>query len=274
VKLMFESLDADDPRLAPYRNVSDRDLLRSSGVFVAEGRLVVRRVIEDRRYRIASIVVNDAARHDLADVLERAASTAPVFVADARVLEELTGYHVHRGCLAFVERPSLPSIDYVVAREGVVVVLEGVTNADNVGGIFRNAAAFGAAGVVISPTCCDPFYRKAVRTSMGAVLQVPFARAESWPDALGRIRTAGRRIVALTPHASSESLREFARSHGPSRIALLAGTEGEGLSVAARDVADARVRIPMAAGTDSLNVAVAVGIALYALQPTRPTCPT
>ena len=267
----FESLGADDPRLAPYRNVSDRDLLRSSGVFLAEGRLVVRRVIEDSRYRIVSIVVNDAARQDLADVLERVHLTVPVLVADARVLEELTGYHVHRGCLALVERPGLPSIDDVVARDGVLVVLEGVTNADNIGGIFRNAAAFAAAGVVISPTCCDPFYRKAVRTSMGAVLQVPFARADSWPDALGRIKDAGRHLVALTPHASSESIGEFARRHEPLRIALLAGTEGEGLSSVAQDAADARVRIPMASGTDSLNVAAAVGIALYALQPTRPT---
>jgi tRNA G18 (ribose-2'-O)-methylase SpoU len=268
---MYESVGANDPRLAAYRHVSDRALLQSSGVFVAEGRLVVRRVIEDGRYRIASIVVNEAARQDLHDALVRVDSTVPVLVADGRALEGLTGYHVHRGCLALVERPRLPSIDDVVGREGVLVVLEGVTNADNVGGIFRNAAAFGAAGVVISPTCCDPFYRKAVRTSMGAVLQVPFARADPWPEALGRIKSAGRHLVALTPHASSESIGEFARKHEPSRLALVVGTEGEGLSAAARDVADARVRIPMLGGIDSLNVAVAVGIALYALQPTRPT---
>jgi tRNA G18 (ribose-2'-O)-methylase SpoU len=269
MRLMFESVGADDPRLAPYRNVSDRELLRSSGLFVAEGRLVVRRVIEDHRYRIASIVVNDAARQDLADALERVNSTVPLFVAEARALEELTGYHVHRGCLALVERPPLPPIDDVVAREGALVVVEGVTNADNVGGIFRNAAAFGAAGVVISPTCCDPFYRKAVRTSMGAVLQVPFARADSWPAGLALIKRAGRRLVALTPRAPSESIVELARSHDVSRIALVAGTEGEGLSAAAQDAADARVRIPMDGGTDSLNVAVAVGIALYALSTDR-----
>jgi tRNA G18 (ribose-2'-O)-methylase SpoU len=265
---LLESVGADDRRLAAYRDVSDAELLRSKGVFVAEGRLVVRRVIEDPRCRIVSIVVNKAARQDLAEALERVDATVPVLVADGRVLEELTGYHVHRGCLALVERPSLPSIDDVVGREGVLVVLEGVTNADNVGGIFRNAAAFGAAGVVISATCCDPFYRKAVRTSMGAVLQVPFARADSWSDTLARIKSAGRHLAALTPQSPSEAIGAFAHRHEPSRIAIIAGTEGEGLSAAAQGVADARVRIPMAGGTDSLNVAVAVGIALYAFQPT------
>jgi len=267
----LESVGLDDLRLAAYRNVSDRELLRSAGVFVAEGRLVVRRVVDDPRYRIASIVVNDAARHDLADVLERVNPGVPVFVADARVLEELTGYHVHRGCLALVERPRLPPMDDVIARDGILVVLESVTNADNIGGVFRNAAAFGAAGVVVSPTCCDPFYRKAVRTSMGSVLQVPFARADHWPESLAWIKAAGRPLVALTPRAPSESIGEFARRHDVSRIALVAGTEGDGLSPAVEEMADARVRIPMVAGTDSLNVAVAVGIALYAFQPARRT---
>ena len=142
----------------------------------------------------------------------------------------------------------MASVDDVTAGEGVVVVLEGVTNADNVGGVFRNAAAFGAAGVVVSPTCCDPLYRKAIRTSMGTVLRVPFARAESWPAALVRMRAAGRQIVALTPRAASQSIADFASGHRASRLALVAGTEGEGLTPAVEAIADARVNIPIVGG--------------------------
>jgi tRNA G18 (ribose-2'-O)-methylase SpoU len=264
---IFEAVDAGDPRLATYRNVSDAELLRSRGLFVAEGRLVVRRVVEDGRYRLVSVVVNDAAREDLADLLAPLSATVPVLVAGGRILEEVTGYHVHRGCLALVERPAPQSIGDVLARSGVVVVLEGVTNADNVGGVFRNAAAFGAAGIVLSPTCCDPLYRKAIRTSMAAVLRVPFARAESWPDALAGLKAAGRCVVALTPRGATPSIDEFARREPGKPIALVAGTEGSGLSPAVEALADARVRIPMADGVDSLNVAVAIGIALYALTP-------
>jgi len=257
-------VDAGDSRLDDYRNVSDAELLRSRGLFVAEGRLVVRRVVDDARYRLVSVVVNHAAHKELADVLVRVPASVPVLLAEGAALEEVTGYHVHRGCLALVERPRLPSIEEVVTRNGVVVVLEGVANADNVGGIFRNAAAFGAAGVVLSPTCCDPFYRKAVRTSMGAVLRVPFARAESWPEGLTRVTASGRRIVALTPRAS-QSIDEFARVRRGGPIALVAGTEGNGLSKEVEAMADVRVSIPMAPGIDSLNVAVALGISLYAL---------
>jgi tRNA G18 (ribose-2'-O)-methylase SpoU len=268
---IFDAVDARDPRLAAYRNVTDAELLRSRNLFVAEGRLVVRRVVEDGRYRLVSVVVNDAAREDLADLLAPLSATVPVLVAGGRILEEVTGYHVHRGCLALVERPAPRSIDDVLARSGIVVVLEGVTNADNIGGVFRNAAAFGAAGLVLSPTCCDPLYRKAVRTSMAAVLRVPFACAESWPDALAGLKAAGRTVVALTPKGAAP-IDEFARREPGKPIALVAGTEGSGLSSAVEALADARVRIPMADGVDSLNVSVALGIALYALvRPTRPT---
>jgi tRNA G18 (ribose-2'-O)-methylase SpoU len=259
-----EVVDTDDPRLDAYRNVSDAELLRSQGLFVAEGRLVMRRVVDDARYRLVSVVVNHAAHRDLADVLARVPATVPLLLADGAALEKVTGYHVHRGCLALVERPRLPSIEEVIARDGIVLVLEGVTNADNVGGVFRNAAAFGAAGVVLSPTCCDPLYRKAVRTSMGAVLQVTYARAESWPYALTEMKAAGRRIVALTPRAS-QSIGECARLSRGQSIALVAGTEGDGLSSEVEAIADARVSIPMADGVDSLNVAVALGVSLYAL---------
>src|SRR5262249_40130935 len=140
--------------------------------------------------------------------------------------------------------------------------LESIANADNVGGIFRNAAAFGVDGVLLSPACCDPFYRKAIRTSMAATLRVPFARADPWPQPLVRLREAGFTIVALTPREPATRLDQFVASAQQGKMALLVGNEGEGLTLAAEHAADVRVRIPIAPGIDSLNVAVAVGIAL------------
>ncbi len=145
-------LVADDPRVAAYRDVRDAELLRARGLFMAEGRLVVRRVLEDRRFTVRSIVVNDAALTDLSPVLALHAPNVPVYVCDAAALQAIAGYDVHRGCLALVERPAPIALDGLVQGARTIVVLEGVTNADNVGGVFRNAAAFGAGGVLLSPT--------------------------------------------------------------------------------------------------------------------------
>ena len=246
---------------------------------MAEGRLVVRRIVEDCRFCVQSLLVNDAALHDLSDAVQATAPDVPIYVCGAEEMHAISGYDVHRGCLALVRRPPSTPVDDLLAAATTVVVLEGVTNADNVGGVFRNAAAFGAGGVVLSPTCCDPLYRKAIRTSMGAALRVPFARVEEWPDALALVRAAGFTIVALTPREPSEELDAFAarmlasragRAVGGiapvARIAILAGTEGAGLTPAVEAAADHRVRIPISAEVDSLNLAVAVGIALHALR--------
>jgi len=256
----------DDPRVDAYRDVPDPELVRARGLFIAEGRLVVRRVIEHAGYRVQSVLVNDAARRDLAPLLEPIAGTTPIYLCDAGDFQRITGYNIHRGCLALVERPAALSLASLLATARTLVVLEGISNADNVGGIFRNAAAFGADGVLLSPTCCDPFYRKAIRTSMGAVLTVPFARCEEWPGALSQVRVAGFTIVALTPREPSESLDVLAHGNRSARMALVTGTEGAGLTAAVEAAADHRVRIPISSGVDSLNVAVAVGIALYALR--------
>ncbi len=256
---------ADDPGVAAFRAVRDGDLLRTHGLFVAEGRIIVRRVVEDARFRVRSVLVNDAARADLADVLDTL--TAPVYVASGDVLNAITGYNVHRGCLAMVERPPATSVDDLLAASSSLVVLEGVTNADNVGGLFRNAAAFGFGGVLLSPTCCDPLYRKAIRTSMGAALRVPFARADEWPAILSSVRAAGFTLVALTPREPSVSLDAFAPARDASlKIALIAGTEGAGLTPAVEAAADHRVRIAISDQVDSLNVAVAAGIAMHACR--------
>jgi tRNA G18 (ribose-2'-O)-methylase SpoU len=258
---------ASDPRLTAWQALRDGELLRARSLFVAEGRFVVRRVLADRRYRVHSVLVNDAAFNDLSRRFAAIAEAVPIFICSAGVLAGVTGYHVHRGCLALVHRPAAVPIDEVMAGAQTLVALEGVSNADNIGGVFRNAAAFGAEGVLLSPTCCDPLYRKAIRTSMGATLRVPFARTDDddWPAALSRVRAAGFTIVALTPREPSEPLDAFTARRRPDRIALIVGTEGAGVTTVVESAADYRVRIPTSDGVDSLNVAVAAGIALYRL---------
>ena len=259
--------DPADPRIAAYRIVSDGELLRRHGLFVAEGRLVVRRAIEDR-FNLHSVLMNETNHRALVDALAAVSPDVPLFVCDTHDFQGITGFNLHRGCLALVERPPAAASCEILRRARTLVVLEAVTNADNVGGIFRNAAAFGVDGVLLSPTCCDPFYRKAIRTSMGATLRVPFARLDDWPTALADVRATGFTLVALSPRQSSTTLEEFAESDRPARMALLLGTEGDGLSDAALAAADLSIRIPTSAMVDSLNMAVACGIALSRLSDT------
>jgi tRNA G18 (ribose-2'-O)-methylase SpoU len=255
----------DDPRLHDYRGVSDPELLRSRNLFIGEGRLVVRRLIEDGRFRLRSILVNDAAHRDLEATLAGVETIVPVLVCDAAHFIGITGYNIHRGCLALVERPPALSLDSALGTARLAIVLEGVSNPDNMGGVFRNAAAFGVDVVLLSPSCCDPLYRKAVRTSMGAALRAPFVHLVEWPTPLWRLRAAQFRLVALTPREPSEPLKTFALRARSEKTALLVGAEGSGLTPAVESAADDRVRIPIAAGVDSLNLAVATGIALAGL---------
>jgi len=261
--------DPTDPRLDDYRAVKDGNLWRERGLFVAEGRLVVRRVIEEWRGNVRSVLLNRAAKRQLDGVLSGVPDVVPIYLCDAGVLAELTGFAVHRGCLALVKRPPPLALAALLAGANLLVVAEALADADNVGGVFRNAAAFGADAVVLSPTCCDPLYRKAIRTSMAMTLRVPFARAEPWPEALDVLAANGFTMVALTPREPACALDQFAATPAQ-RIALVIGTEGEGLSDEALARAHVRVRIPMAADVDSLNVAVATGIALSRLSRLTP----
>ena len=249
-----------------YRDVADGVLMRERGLFVAEGRFVVRRVIEDSRYVVRSVLLNEAAHRDLADVLMRLPDTVHVYVQPAAAFQAITGIDFHRGCLALVERPTDRSVESLLGLGSPLVMLEDVTNADNVGGVFRNAAAFGASAIVLSRTCCDPLYRKAIRTSVGTVLRVPFAKADDWPGALASVRAHGFLVAALTPREPAETLEAFADRARGARLALVVGSEGSGVSDAVSAVADARVRIPMVEGVDSLNLAVAAGIVLHAIR--------
>src|SRR5262245_33656528 len=165
---------ADDPRVADYRAVAEPELARERGLFVAEGRLVVQRVIDAGPTRIISLLVDEAGRRALETSLARLPAVTPVYVCDTALLTAIAGFNIHRGCLALAERPVSGTVDGLLRKSRLLVALENVANADNIGGVFRNAAAFGADAVILSPSCGDPLYRKAIRTSMGAALSVPF----------------------------------------------------------------------------------------------------
>jgi tRNA G18 (ribose-2'-O)-methylase SpoU len=261
--------DPADRRVADYAPLSDAALLRSRQLFVAEGRLVVERVLANRTLRVRSLLLSDAALRALQPSILSLPPATPVYVIPAEHFLAITGFDMHRGCLALVERPPARSAAALAQTARTLVVLEAVTNADNVGAVFRNAAAFAVDAVLLSPTCCDPLYRKAVRTSMAATLEVPFARLEGWPDDLGMLKASGFTVVALSPRDDSEPLEAFAAGEAPGRIALLLGTEGAGLTGGAEAAADRRVRIPISKRVDSLNLAVAAGIALARLSRDR-----
>ncbi|HEX5107968.1 MAG TPA: RNA methyltransferase [Vicinamibacterales bacterium] len=256
--------DATDPRVADYRNVPDPELVERSGVFIAEGRLVVRRLLTGSRFRTRSVMVTSAALASIRDVLE-ARCDVPAYVVPQALMNEVTGFNIHRGCLAIgVRLPDTPWTS-ITERARLVVVLERVGNADNIGSIFRHAAAFAADAVLLGPASADPLYRKAIRTSMGAALSVPFASAHPWPDVLGSLRALGFTVLALTPHRSAAVLADAAQQLHMQRVAVLLGHEGDGLTPEALAHSTTRVRIPMAAGVDSVNVATAAAIALYEL---------
>lgn len=262
--------DPDDRTLTALWNLRDTELLRARHQFMAEGRLVVERVLMDPGYVVRALLVNAAARRALEPQLTRSGFDGTIYECHTAAFAAITGFNIHRGCLALVDRPPERAWQQQVAADGPVVILEGVTDPDNVGAVFRNAAAFGAAAVLLSPTCCDPLYRKALRTSMGAALRVPYARLEPWPGVLADLKDAGRTLVALSPRHPSTPLEAFTGEDGGRPLALLVGTEGAGLSADAEALADRRVRIAMSADVDSLNLAVATGIALHATFTAHP----
>lgn len=258
-----------DPRVAEYQALTDHARHRSRGLFIAEGRLVVERALALSGYSVRSLLLSDSALVALGSVVERA-SDVTVYTCAASEFKQLAGLNLHRGCLALVERPADRSVVDVVRGARSVVVLEGVGNPDNMGGIFRNAAAFGVDAIVLAPGCVDPLYRKAIRTSMAAALMVSFAWSRTWPDDLGRLCDDGFSLFALTPHGPSETIDQLSAHQRPDRWALLLGSEGPGLTNGALAHARTRVRIPITDAMDSLNVAVACGIALARL--TGPRC--
>jgi len=255
--LIVPVANPNDPRIAAYGHVADARWLASQGLFVAEGRLVVERLIASGRFRLHSLLVTPTS---LKALEHGAAIHAPIFVAEREIISRIAGFDFHRGCLALAERrPETPSPELDAATR--ILALEGVADPSNVGGLFRVAAAFGVDGLLLDPATADPFYRKALRTSMGAVLHLPFARLTPWPDAIAAYKARGFRVLALTPRADALRLADAAADPAGLLIVMV-GTEGAGLSPAAMQTADVLVRIPTARSVDSLNVSVAAGIVL------------
>jgi tRNA G18 (ribose-2'-O)-methylase SpoU len=257
--------DPADPRLDDYRDLTaaDRrpDRPGGRGLVIAEGVVVVRRMIHSP-YPVRSLLGVARRFDELGDDL--AALDVPAYVTDADTMARVVGFHLNRGVLAVADRSVPPLVADLVRDARLVAVLEGVNDHENLGALFRNAAALGVAGVLLGPRCSDPLYRRSVRVSMGHVLRVPFAELPGpWPGSLDVLRDAGMVVAALTPAADAVPLRA-ADLAGP-RVAVLLGAEGPGLTDDAMQAADLRVRIPMASGVDSLNVAAAAAVAFHAL---------
>ena len=263
--------DAGDPRLAAYRDLRDRARARE-GLFIAESRTVVRRLLAAPRVRVRSLLLTEAALHGLADAVDAVDPRTALYLASRETLRAVAGYDVHRGCLAAAERgPDVPAHALLApAGARAVVVLDEVADPDNVGAVFRNAAAFGADAVLLSPGCADPLSRKALRVSVGASLVTPFARLPEWSASLADLRRAGYTLVACVPRASRDLAEAGTAWPVPPRVALLLGSEGPGLGAAARAAADLEVAIRTTDAVDSLNVATASGIALHRLRRLAP----
>lgn len=258
---------ASDPRVEDYRFIRERDAL-GRGYCIAEGETVLHVLLKQARFRPRSILLGASRLEKLGPVLEAHPPTAPILVAEQGVLNEIAGFNIHRGILAAVDLPEPPSFDDVVQRaldaRRPLVLLEGLANHDNVGGVFRNAAAFGAAGVVLDEKTADPFYRKAIRVSVGGVFKVPSLRAENLGETVAALRRAGVVVLSLTPSREAVSLYEVVSQLSGKAVAFLFGSEEPGLSANLLRASDRQVRIPQAGDFDSLNVATASGIVMSA----------
>ena len=265
---VIEITELSDPRLADtvladFGHATDV-LLKNGrgphGLYIAESALVLERALRAGHRPRAVLALGDTVDEAVALV----GPDVPVFSGPGELLAELTGYALHRGLAASLERPPLPSAEAVLTGARRVVILENVVDPTNVGAIFRSVAAIGADAVLVTPHCSDPFYRRAIRVSMGTVLQVPWTRVGDWPSTRELLAASGFHIAALALAAGAVSLREFAE-HAPERVALVLGTEGDGLTLEALAAADTVVRIPMQHDIDSLNVAAAAAVAMFAL---------
>ncbi|MGK6321725.1 TrmH family RNA methyltransferase [Sphingomonas sp. DT-51] len=262
-------VDPADPRVESYRDIRERDLVGRRGLFVAEGTVVLEKLVDSTTHRPLSLLIADKRVDALAPLWSRLPDDVPVYRAAPQVLDVIAGFPLHRGVLAIGRRaPDLGADSLLGGVSGDILLLCGIANHDNMGGIFRNAAAFGIGAVLLDPDCCDPLYRKAIRVSVGAALTTPFARLGREEDALALLARHRIAPVALSP-AGGETLSAW-RPAG--RTAVLLGAEGPGLSAAL--LARTRtVRIAMAHGFDSLNVATTSGIVLHHLASAAPSAP-
>ncbi|MGW8375791.1 RNA methyltransferase [Streptomyces sp. ODS28] len=257
--------DPEDPRLSDFTGLTDVELRRTrepaEGLFIAEGEKVIRRALH-AGYEMRSMLLSSKWVDVMRDVIDEV--PAPVYAVSPELAERVTGYHVHRGALASMQRKTLPTPGELLGTARRVAVLETVNDHTNIGAVFRSAAALGMDAVLLTPDCADPLYRRSVKVSMGAVFAVPYARLESWPHALDPVRDAGFSLLALTPDPKAVPIEDAVTDDLP-RTALMLGAEGTGLSARALRAADEWVRIPMAHDVDSLNVAAAAAVAFYAV---------
>lgn len=261
--------DPTDERLRDFVGLTDVKLRRvlepEGGLYLAESEKVIRRALA-AGHRPRALLMGERWLTDLADVVEQAeADGVPVYTGSAEVIEGITGYNLHRGALASMHRPELPSLADVLDGARRVLVIEDVVDHTNVGAIFRSAAALGTDAVLVTPRCADPLYRRAIRVSMGTVFQVPWTRVEPWPAGIEDLRAAGFTVAALALADDAVGLDEFA-ADAPERLALVLGTEGDGLARRTLGRVDVTVTIPMAGGVDSLNVAAAGAVAVWELR--------
>lgn len=258
--------DPNDPRIAHFRDVKERDLTGREGLFIAEGEVVLRVLSSPQSLcEPVSVLISERRVEALRPILEAFPSDLPIYTAEQDVLDSIAGFHLHRGILALGRKPKAQSLDELLdCIEGqgrrVLVAASGIGNHDNMGGIFRNAAAFGAAGVLMDAGCCDPFYRKAIRVSVGAVLRTPMVMGLNAAEMIGALQARGWEVLALTPSAATE-LKDFQPSE---RCVILLGSEGPGLPASIIDTCTP-VGIKMAGGFDSLNVATTSAVALHHL---------
>ena len=255
----------DDERLSAFRDVGDAELRRQRGECLVEGRIVVRRLLQEQPDRARVLLLSQAAADAMSDALAVLPDLA-VYVVPTAAMQAITGFNLHRGCLAVASRG--PDRDWraLLAQCRRVLLLEGVGNPDNVGGLFRTARALGVDAVLLGPGTGDPLYRKAIRVSCGASLVVPFADVTPWPSALTEMARAGFAVWALTPDDQSRSLDDACDAGVPERLAVMVGAEGPGLSESSLGAASRRVRIPINRSADSLNVVVAAGIVLASVR--------
>jgi len=255
--------DPEDPRIAVFREVRERDVAGRHGGFIAEGEVVLRVLSRSRLHRPVSVRIAEKRIQSLRPILEAFDESVAIYSATQGVMDAIAGFPIHRGILAFGRRaPEVSADDLLkdIAGDAIILALFGVANHDNMGGLFRNAAAFGADAVLLDATSCDPLYRKAIRVSVGAALKVPFARLAAGEDALALLAEAGFTALALSP-AGAEPLAGLVR---PARAAVLLGAEGPGLPDLVMSGART-VAIAMAPGWDSLNVAAASAVMLHEL---------
>ncbi len=258
--------DLTEPGLADFTSLTDvalrRKLEPAGGLYLAESTKVISRAL-GAGHRPRSVLLQEQWLAELEPLLS--GFDVPVYVADAAVLESITGFNLHRGAIAAMHRPELPAVEDLLRDARRVIVLEDIADHTNVGAIFRAAAGLGADAVLVTPRCADPLYRRSVRVSMGTVLQVPWTRIPWWPEGAAPLRAAGFQLAALALEDGAVPLDEYA-AKAPERVALLLGTEGDGLTRKAIAEADTVVTIPMLRGVDSLNVAAASAVALWELR--------